>query len=75
MWILQIEFHHPTGSLLGILSASYWVGNVIGVFFITILSDRYGRRLAMFVGSIVAVVGTALCTSAINGMYLSITLY
>jgi MFS family permease len=61
------EFHHPTGSLLGILSASYWVGNVLGVFFITPLSDRWGRRLAMFFGSIVAIIGTALCTGAIDG--------
>ncbi|TVY83451.1 Lactose permease [Lachnellula suecica] len=63
----QKEFHNPTGSLLGILSASYWVGNVVGVFFITPLSDRYGRRVAMFFGSLVAIIGTALCTGAVNG--------
>ena len=61
-----IEFHYPTKSLLGILSASYWVGNVLGIFAITPLSDRWGRRMAMFVGSIVAIVGTALCSAAIN---------
>lgn len=62
------EFHYPKGSLLGILSASYWVGNVLGVLFITPLSDRFGRRMAMFFGSVVAILGTGLCTGAINGM-------
>lgn len=28
------KFHHPDGSSLGILSASYWVGNVLGVCFL-----------------------------------------
>ncbi|KAM3065960.1 hypothetical protein ACMFMF_010583 [Clarireedia jacksonii] len=62
----QNEFHNPHGSLLGIMSASYWVGNVLGVFFITPLSDRFGRRMAMFFGSVVAVIGTALCTGAVE---------
>ncbi|RAL63134.1 hypothetical protein DID88_004216 [Monilinia fructigena] len=69
--IWQKEFHYPKGSLLGNLSASYWVGNVLGVFFITPLSDRFGRRIAMFFGSLVAILGTALCTGAINaGMFI-----
>lgn len=67
-----IEFHNPKGSLLGILSASYWVGNVLGVFFITPLGDRFGRRMALFFGSMVAILGTALCTGAINGMFASL---
>ncbi|KAG4031583.1 hypothetical protein MFRU_009g03440 [Monilinia fructicola] len=69
--IWQKEFHYPKGSLLGILSASYWVGNVLGVLFITPLSDRFGRRMAMFFGSVVAILGTGLCTGAINaGMFI-----
>ena len=47
----QDAFNHPTGSLLGIMSASYWIGNILGVALITTLSDRWGRRVAMFVGS------------------------
>jgi MFS family permease len=60
------EFNYPSESLLGILSVSYWVGNVFGVFAITPLSDRWGRRMATFVGSMIAVVGTALCSGAVN---------
>ncbi|PSS23059.1 hypothetical protein M430DRAFT_135583 [Amorphotheca resinae ATCC 22711] len=70
--VWQKEFHHPSGSLLGILSASYWVGNVLGVFVITPLSDRWGRRMAMFFGSIVAIIGTALCSGAVEaGMFIT----
>lgn len=68
----QKEFHHPNGSLLGVLSASYWVGNVLGVFLITPLSDRWGRRIAMFFGSVVAIIGTSFVTGAINaGMFIT----
>jgi MFS family permease len=40
---------------------------VLGVFIITPLSDMYGRRMAIFAGSIIAVIGSGLCTGAING--------
>lgn len=54
------------------MSASYWVGNVLGVVFISFLSDRWGRRLAMFFGSLICVVGTALTTAAMNaGMFIA----
>lgn len=69
--VWQNEFHHPHGSLLGILSASYWVGNVLGVCLIAFLSDRFGRRVAMFVGSLICIVGTALCTGSVNGAFLN----
>lgn len=40
---------------------------MLGVFIITPLSDMYGRRMAIFAGSIIAVIGSGLCTGAING--------
>ncbi|KAL1618276.1 hypothetical protein SLS56_010606 [Neofusicoccum ribis] len=68
----QNEFHHPQGSLLGILSASYWIGNILGVFLITKFSDGWGRRTAMFLGSSICIVGTALVTGAVNaGMFIA----
>lgn len=68
----QNEFHHPKGSLLGILSASYWIGNILGVFFITAFSDGWGRRTAMFLGSTICILGTALVTGAVNaGMFIA----
>ncbi|KAI9741045.1 MAG: hypothetical protein M1834_002756 [Cirrosporium novae-zelandiae] len=62
----QNDFNHPTGNILGLLSASYWVGNVAGVVFISFLSDGLGRRQAMFIGSMICIIGTALATAAIN---------
>ncbi|KAK2792595.1 hypothetical protein FQN52_003100 [Onygenales sp. PD_12] len=62
----QNDFNHPVGPLLGLLSASYWVGNVIGVVFIAWLSDRYGRRISLIFGSILCLIGVAICTATIN---------
>ncbi|KAF2144281.1 uncharacterized protein K452DRAFT_246580 [Aplosporella prunicola CBS 121167] len=70
--VWRAEFHDPKGSLLGILSASYWIGNILGVFFIAFFSDGYGRRAAMFMGSAICIVGTALVTGAVNaGMFIA----
>ncbi|KAH8811137.1 sugar transporter [Xylogone sp. PMI_703] len=62
----QKDFHHPGGSLLGLLSASYWVGNVIGVVFIAWVSDHFGRRVSMVFGSIQCLIGCAICTASVS---------
>lgn len=60
------DFGHPRGSLLGAFSAAYWVGNVAGVIFIAWLSDRFGRRVSLVVGSVLCLVGVAICTATMN---------
>ncbi|KAF2086464.1 hypothetical protein K490DRAFT_57759 [Saccharata proteae CBS 121410] len=65
--VWQDEFHHPKGSLLGILSASYWIVNILVVVSISFLSDRFGRRVAMIMGSMTCIIGTAFITGAVNG--------
>jgi len=62
----RIDFGHPVGSLLGALSASYWVGNVVGVVFIAWISDHFGRRISMIFGSTLCLIGVAICTATIN---------
>jgi len=70
--VWQTEFHHPHGSLLGLMAAAYWVGNVIGVVFISTLSDRYGRRVSMIFGAVLCVIGTLLATTAHEaGMFIA----
>lgn len=45
---------------------------MLGVVLITPISDRLGRRAAMFVGSMIALLGTALVTGAVNaGMFIA----
>lgn len=46
----------------GLLSA----GGIVGVIIGAILSERYGRRLAIWVGSITGVIGGAIMTGAVN---------
>ncbi|KAI8194729.1 Lactose permease [Colletotrichum sp. SAR 10_65] len=62
----QDDFNHPRDSLLGALSASYWVGNIMGVLLIPILSDRTGRRIAIAVGCILCIVGAVICAATMN---------
>ncbi|KAI8302344.1 Lactose permease [Colletotrichum sp. SAR11_59] len=62
----QDDFNHPRDSLLGALSASYWVGNIMGVLLIPVLSDRTGRRIAIAVGCILCIVGAVICAATMN---------
>lgn len=49
----------------------YWVGNVAGVVFIASISDRFGRKVSMFIGSVICLVGVGLSTgSSTAGMFI-----
>lgn len=61
-----------TGGKLGIVSAIYTVGNITGSFFAGPLSDRWGRRWGMFIGSWVVIVGVIIMTTATGaGSYMA----
>ncbi|KAK1579341.1 MFS hexose transporter [Colletotrichum navitas] len=62
----QEDFDHPQKSILGALSASYWVGNILGVVLIPLVADRFGRRFAIAVGSFLCVGGAAICAATTN---------
>ncbi|KUI63545.1 Lactose permease [Cytospora mali] len=62
----ESDFGHPSGSLLGALSAAYWIGNVAGVVFIAGISDRFGRRISLIFGSVLCITGVAICTAVVN---------
>ncbi|KAJ9239361.1 hypothetical protein DTO166G5_2530 [Paecilomyces variotii] len=70
--VWQREFHHPHGNILGAMSAAYWIGNIIGVVFISSVSDRFGRRWCLMLGSILCLAGTGLATGASEaGMFIA----
>ena len=49
----------------------YWVGNVDGVVFIASISDRFGRKISMFIGSVICLIGVGLSTGASTaGMFI-----
>ncbi|KAF2729713.1 hexose transporter-like protein [Polyplosphaeria fusca] len=53
----QKFFDHPAGSLLGIISAAYNLGAICALPFVPFVNDTFGRRIAIFFGSWVMVVG------------------
>lgn len=62
----QSDFHHPHGQILGLMGASYWVGNIVGVVLISFLSDRLGRRISLISGAVLCILGTGIATGAVN---------
>lgn len=60
------DFNHPHGQILGLMSAAYWVGNIVGVVFISSISERLGRRHSMMFGALLCILGTALATASVN---------
>ncbi|GJC87256.1 sugar transporter STL1 [Colletotrichum liriopes] len=62
----QEDFDHPRKSLLGALSASYWIGNILGVVLIPLVADRLGRRFAIAMGSFLCIGGAAICAATTN---------
>ncbi|KAJ5821641.1 uncharacterized protein N7525_010925 [Penicillium rubens] len=62
----QDHFNEPTGPTLGILSASYSLGSISALPFVTILSDHVGRRWSIMFGSMVMVVGAIMQAFSVN---------
>lgn len=55
-----LDFNHPAGALKGIISAAYNLGAICALPFVPYLNDQYGRRMAIFVGSWIMVLGAFL---------------
>ncbi len=53
-----------TGSYLGIVTAIYTIGNLAGSFIAGPASDRYGRRIGMFGGSVIVLIGAIVMSTA-----------
>ncbi|TPX14675.1 uncharacterized protein E0L32_005070 [Thyridium curvatum] len=65
------QFHSPTGALLGITSAAYPLGAICSTPFSALISDRFGRRLSILVGSLIMIVGVVMqCVSTSIGLFI-----
>ncbi|KAF3904212.1 hypothetical protein ABW21_db0203243 [Orbilia brochopaga] len=53
-------FGFPRGSKLGILSASYSLGAIVGLPLIPFISNRWGRRWTIVFGSVIMIIGAVL---------------
>jgi sugar porter (SP) family MFS transporter len=65
------QFSKPTGALLGITSASYPLGAIISTPFSALISDYFGRRWSIVVGSIIMLLGVLMqCLSTTIGVFI-----
>jgi len=61
------DFGNPTGAYNGILASALPLGSVIGLPFIPLINDTFGRRWCIMFGSCVMVIGTIIQGFAFNG--------
>ncbi|KAH8902027.1 MFS general substrate transporter [Coniochaeta sp. PMI_546] len=43
-------FDNPQGAMLGLVNSVYPLGKVVGLFVVTYICDKYGRRLPLYIG-------------------------
>ena len=65
----QSYFGKPAGATLGILNASYSLGAVTALPFVTYLSDHVGRRWSIVFGSTVMVIGAIMQAFSVNSTF------
>lgn len=59
-------FDNPSAPILGTINAVYPVGKICGLFPCTWLADRYGRKIPMYAGFAIMLLGAALQGGAQN---------
>jgi sugar porter (SP) family MFS transporter len=58
--VWRTYFNHPTASILGTMNAVYPIGKFFGVFITAWTGDRYGRKLPMYIGFLLLILGAGL---------------
>lgn len=65
-------FGNPRGGVLGLFNAIMGIGSICGLPFAPLISDRFGRRLAISTGIFFMMIGVALQTAATSfGMFIA----
>lgn len=67
----QNYFDHPKSKILGLISAAQVIGSIVALPLTPLISDHFGRRPTLFVGSILMLAGAILqsCSNSI-GMFI-----
>ncbi|KAH0585146.1 Lactose permease [Termitomyces sp. J132] len=60
----QEYFGHPTGKMLGVINAAQSIGGLVSLPIAPLISDGFGRRPTLFIGSLVMLAGVAAQTAA-----------
>jgi len=64
--IWQTQFGFPHGSMLGIITSIQIIGGLVGLPFAPWCSDRFGRRVTLFGGALLMLVGVVLQAAAFS---------
>lgn len=59
----RFQFNDPKGTMLGLVNAAQNIGALIGPFISVIISDKFGRKWAMFTGLFFIIVATIIQAS------------
>ncbi|KIK10058.1 hypothetical protein K443DRAFT_81386 [Laccaria amethystina LaAM-08-1] len=62
----QRYFHYPSGKLLGFINSAQFIGNLCGLPIAPFVSDIFGRRAGLFLGSLIMLAGVGLQTASAN---------
>lgn len=63
---------HPSASKIGLITTAVFIGGFVGAFAAPPMTDHFGRRAAILLGSVLCAVGTVLQTAAQNsGMFIA----
>lgn len=60
------DFNQPRGAILGLLSAILPLGCICATPFISIVGDRFGRRVGICTGATIMLIGGIIQGAAIN---------
>lgn len=62
----QRYFDHPSGKLLGFINSAQFIGNLCGLPIAPFVSDIFGRRAGLFLGSLIMFAGVGLQAGSAN---------
>jgi MFS family permease len=57
-WEEHVDY--PAGARLGILTASYSLGSLLALPLVPLVNERWGRKVAIYVGSVIMIIGAVL---------------
>lgn len=64
--------NHPKGPILGLYTATLYLPSITSAYLGDLLSQRYGRRLALGLGSLIVLAGSLINALAVNpGMWVA----
>lgn len=68
----SLDFNHPSGGILGLMSTTQVLGGIVGLPLAPLVSDRFGRRHPIAFGSVLTILGAAIQGGATGlGMFIA----